>query len=138
MSNRKNISIFQHLATGLSGLFSELPRSLDGPYFGDPSWYRLSNVDLGHLPEVQHFLSTLEFCDAVIQVANPLVREHLLGLIYMGFLVPVLKPALVQVRNLTFLSKVSVTTFDILSTNSIIDLPCYMIKIINLLLLSII
>ena len=59
-------------------------------------------MDLGHLPEVRHFLSTLEFCDAVIQVANPLVREHLLGLIYMGFLVPVLKPALVQVRNVTF------------------------------------
>ena len=90
--------LFQHLATGLSGLYSRLPRSLDGPYFCDPSWYRLSNVDLIHLPEVQHFLSTLEFCDAVIQVAHPLVREHLLGLIYMGFLVPVLKPALTQVR----------------------------------------
>ena len=75
-----------------------MPRCLDGPYFTDLSWYRLSNSDLIHLPEVKQFLSTLEFCDAVIQVAHRLVREHLLGLIYMGFLVPVLKPALTQVR----------------------------------------
>ena len=75
-----------------------MPRCLDGPYFTDLSWYRLSNSDLIHLPEVKQFLSTLEFCDAVIQVAHRSVREHLLGLIYMGFLVPVLKPALTQVR----------------------------------------
>jgi len=85
-----------HLATGLSGLYSRMPRCLDGPYFTDLSWYRLSNSDLIHLPEVKQFLSTLEFCDAVIQVAHRSVREHLLGLIYMGFLVPVLKPALTQ------------------------------------------
>ena len=34
----------------------------------------------------------------VPQVAHPSVRQHLLGLIYMGFLVPVLGPALTQVK----------------------------------------
>ena len=33
-----------------------------------------------------------------MQVAHPSVREHLLALIYMGFLVPVLGPALTQVN----------------------------------------
>ena len=49
------------------------------------------------MPELSGFLSSLEFCDAVLQIAHPSVREHLLGLIYMGFLVPVLGPALTQV-----------------------------------------
>ena len=33
-----------------------------------------------------------------VQVAHPSVREHLLALIYMGFLVPVMGPALTQVN----------------------------------------
>ena len=92
-----NLCSLQHLATGLNGLYSRLPRRLEGTHFSDPSWYRISEADLILLPEVQRFLSTLEFCDAVIQVARPVVREHVLGLIYMGFLVPVLGPALTQV-----------------------------------------
>lgn len=84
------------LATGLSGLYSLMPRRLEGPVFSEPSWYRLSKTDVSELPEVESFLSSLEFCDAVIQVAHPKVRQHLLGLIYMGFLVPVLGPALTQ------------------------------------------
>jgi hypothetical protein len=98
VSNLFSKFLFQHLATGLSGLYSRMPRRFDdGAVFTDPSWYRLSQQDLGHLPEVQQFLSTLEFCDAVIQVAHDSVRQHLIGLIYMGFLVPVLGPALTQV-----------------------------------------
>ena len=49
------------------------------------------------MPELALFLSSLQFCDAVLQVAHPSVRQHLLALIYMGFLVPVLGPALTQV-----------------------------------------
>ena len=55
-------------------------------------------MDLSHLPDVQKFLSTLEFCDAVIQAAHSTVQDQLLGLIYMGFLDSVVKPALTQVR----------------------------------------
>ena len=39
----------------------------------------------------------LEFCDAVIQAAHSSVQDELLGLIYMGFLDSVVKPALTQV-----------------------------------------
>lgn len=77
-----------------------MPRKLDAfPQFSDHSWYRLSHLDLATLPDVQKFLATLEFCDAVIQAAHPIVQNQLLGLIYMGFLDSVLKPALTQVRN---------------------------------------
>jgi len=86
----------QHLAYGLSGMYSSLPRKLEGPNFTDSSWYRLSNMDLSHLPDVVKFLATLEFCDAVIQAAHSSVQDELLGLIYMGFLDSVVKPALTQ------------------------------------------
>ena len=92
------LSLLQVLATGLGGLYSLLPRTLDHVTgFRDNSWHRISPNDLSELPEVVSFLSSLHFCDAVVQVAHPSVREHLLGLIYMGFLVPVLGPALTQV-----------------------------------------
>ncbi len=55
------------------------------------------------MPEVAAFVSSLEFCDAVVQVGHPDIRQHLLGLVYMGFLVPVLGPALMQVREVCLL-----------------------------------
>ena len=91
------IILLQHLAYGLSGMYSSMPRKLEEPMFRDPTWYRISYTDLTHLPDVQKFLSILEFCDAVIQAAHPSVQQHLTGLIYMGFLDSVLKPALTQV-----------------------------------------
>lgn len=87
------------MAYGLSGMYSSMPRKLELPQFSEPSWYRLSHFDLCQLPDVQKFLSTLEFCDAVIQAAHPCVQDQLLALIYMGFLDSVLKPALTQVKN---------------------------------------
>jgi len=84
------------LATGLSGLYSLLPRRLDGKSVNTDSNFRLTHEDVSRTPELENFLSSLEFCDAVIQVAHPAVRQYLLGLIYMGFLVPVLGPALTQ------------------------------------------
>jgi len=86
----------QHLAYGLSGMYSSMPRKLEGANFTDSSWYRLSNMDLSNLPDVLKFLATLEFCDAVIQAAHSSVQDELLGLIYMGFLDSVVKPALTQ------------------------------------------
>ncbi|TRY73372.1 hypothetical protein TCAL_01536 [Tigriopus californicus] len=85
------------LATGLSGLYSLLPRRLPRHLENDPHWHRIVMSDLNAMPELASFLSSLEFCDAVLQIAHPKVREHLLGLIYMGFLVPVLGPALTQI-----------------------------------------
>lgn len=86
------------LATGLSGLYSLLPRHLvqSPTTFSETGFHRISNADLAEMPELSAFLSSLQFCDAVVQVAHPSVRQHLLGLIYMGFLVPVLGPALTQ------------------------------------------
>ena len=78
-------------------MYSSMPRKLEGANFTDSSWYRLSNMDLSNLPDVLKFLATLEFCDAVIQAAHSSVQDELLGLIYMGFLDSVVKPALTQV-----------------------------------------
>lgn len=85
------------LATGLSGLYSLLPRRLPHHLEQDPHWHRIVMSDLSAMPELASFLTSLEFCDAVLQIAHPKVREYLLGLIYMGFLVPVLGPALTQI-----------------------------------------
>ena len=74
-----------------------MPRKLENPRFSDPAWYRLSQFDVAHLPDLKRFLSILEFCDAVVTVAHDSVKEHLLSLIYMGFLEGVVTPALTQV-----------------------------------------
>ena len=91
---------FQHLAYGLSGIYSSMPRKLDLPRFSDPSWYRFTQFDVAHLPDLKRFLKILEFCDAVMDVAHDDVKNHLLSLIFMGFLNGVLKPALTQVSML--------------------------------------
>ena len=85
------------MAYGLSGMYSSMPRKLEAPQFQEASWHRISRTDLSFLPDVRKFLSTLEFCDAVIQAAHSNVQDQLCGLIYMGFLDSVLKPALTQV-----------------------------------------
>ncbi|XP_077461402.1 FHF complex subunit HOOK-interacting protein 1A [Stigmatopora argus] len=79
------------LATGLSGLYSSLPTKLDPP---NAEWHCLHREDWLGVPALVQFLNSLEFCNAVVQVAHPDIREQLLGYIYNGFLVPVLAPAL--------------------------------------------
>ncbi len=88
------------LATSLSGLYSVLPRRLPPRMEEDPLWHRISpsDGDLTEMPELSAFVSSLKFCDAVVQVGHPKISDHLVGLIYMGFLVPVMGPALMQVR----------------------------------------
>lgn len=81
------------LATGLSGLYSVLPRKL--PVVAE-DWHRFTPEDIQEIPELAMFLNSLEFCNAVIQVSHPTVQEQLLEYIYQGFLVPVLGPALHQ------------------------------------------
>ncbi|XP_061778992.2 FHF complex subunit HOOK-interacting protein 1A [Nerophis lumbriciformis] len=79
------------LATGLSGLYSSLPTKLETP---SEEWHCLHREDWLKMPSLVQFLNSLEFCNAVTQVAHPDIRNQLLGYIYNGFLVPVLAPAL--------------------------------------------
>uniref|UniRef100_A0A8D1AEX1 FHF complex subunit HOOK-interacting protein 1B n=1 Tax=Sus scrofa TaxID=9823 RepID=A0A8D1AEX1_PIG len=79
------------LATGLSALYSSLPRKIEVP--GD-DWHCLRREDWLGVPALALFLSSLEFCNAVIQVAHPLVQKQLVDYIHNGFLVPVMGPAL--------------------------------------------
>nr|XP_030734082.1 protein FAM160A1 isoform X4 [Globicephala melas] len=79
------------LATGLSGLYSSLPAKLEEK---DEEWHCLLKDDWVLLPPLVQFMNSLEFCNAVIQVAHPLIRNQLVNYIYNGFLVPVLAPAL--------------------------------------------
>ncbi|GBL98469.1 UPF0518 protein GE18198, partial [Araneus ventricosus] len=81
------------LATGLSGLYSLLPRKLPSV---PEDWHQFTPEDISEIPELAMFLNSLEFCNAVIQVAHPLVQEQLMEYLYQGFLVPVLGPALHQ------------------------------------------
>ncbi|XP_053615503.1 FHIP family protein GJ17503 isoform X2 [Plodia interpunctella] len=78
------------LATGLSGLYSLLPRTLHEKI------HRLTPDDVNHVHKLTLFIDSLEFCNAVAQVAHPSIKKHLLDLLYQGFLVPVMGPALLQ------------------------------------------
>uniref|UniRef100_A0A8D8YKT3 UPF0518 protein GK23746 n=1 Tax=Cacopsylla melanoneura TaxID=428564 RepID=A0A8D8YKT3_9HEMI len=89
------------LATGLSGLYSSLPRKLD---IDSEEWHRFSHEDVNNIPELSAFMLSLDFCNVVIQKSHRSVQIELLELLYKGFLEPVLGPALMQVREhgLTF------------------------------------
>ncbi|XP_049939174.1 FHIP family protein AGAP011705-like isoform X1 [Schistocerca serialis cubense] len=94
ISTRSNVCPV--LATGLSGLYSRLPRKL---LVATDDWHRLTPDDVDALPELSAFLNSVEFCNAVVQVAHPTVGAQLLEFLQQGFLVPVLGPALLQVRS---------------------------------------
>uniref|UniRef100_A0A8D3EGE6 FHF complex subunit HOOK-interacting protein 1B n=1 Tax=Scophthalmus maximus TaxID=52904 RepID=A0A8D3EGE6_SCOMX len=79
------------LATGLSGLYSSLPRKIE--VRGD-DWHALRREDWIGVSSLVLFMNSLEFCNAVVQVAHPLVRCQLLDYLHNGFLVPVMGPAL--------------------------------------------
>jgi len=85
------------LATGLSGLYSSLPRKLSPILGASPDqWCHLSKEETHQIPDLLQFLNSLEFCNAVTQAAHPTVKEKLLQFVYNGFLVPVIGPALHQ------------------------------------------
>ncbi|XP_072352166.1 FHF complex subunit HOOK-interacting protein 1A [Scyliorhinus torazame] len=79
------------LATGLSGLYSSLPTKLE---VKSDEWHYLQREDWIRIPALVQFMNSLEFCNAVIQVAHPMIRNQLVNYIYNGFLVPVMAPAL--------------------------------------------
>ncbi|KAJ3592043.1 hypothetical protein NHX12_007173 [Muraenolepis orangiensis] len=79
------------LATGLSALYSSLPRKIE--VRGD-DWHALRREDWMGVASLVLFMNSLEFCNAVVQVAHPLVRSQLLDYLHNGFLVPVVGPAL--------------------------------------------
>ncbi|CRK98436.1 CLUMA_CG011793, isoform B [Clunio marinus] len=81
------------LVTGLCGLYSSLPNSIE---IQSIDWFRITADDVNDMPELTLFMNSLEFCNAVVQVAHPLIRDQLLDFLYQGFLVPVLGPALLQ------------------------------------------
>lgn len=84
----------QVLATGLSALYSSLPRKIE--VRGD-DWHALRREDWMGVSSLVLFMNSLEFCNAVVQVAHPLVRSQLLDYLHNGFLVPVMGPALHKV-----------------------------------------
>ncbi|XP_034549741.1 FTS and Hook-interacting protein homolog isoform X1 [Notolabrus celidotus] len=79
------------LATGLSALYSSLPRKIE--VRGD-DWHALRREDWMGVSSLVLFMNSLEFCNAVVQVAHPLVQSQLLDYLHNGFLVPVMGPAL--------------------------------------------
>ncbi|KAM6934356.1 FHF complex subunit HOOK-interacting protein 1B [Xenentodon cancila] len=79
------------LATGLSALYSSLPRKIEAR--GD-DWHALRREDWISVSSLVLFMNSLEFCNAVVQVAHPMVRSQLLDYLHNGFLVPVMGPAL--------------------------------------------
>ncbi|XP_019379296.1 PREDICTED: FTS and Hook-interacting protein, partial [Gavialis gangeticus] len=79
------------LATGLSALYSSLPRKIE--VRGD-DWHFLRREDWAGVASLALFMNSLEFCSAVIQVAHPLVQQQLVDYVHNGFLVPVMGPAL--------------------------------------------
>ncbi|XP_029457776.1 FTS and Hook-interacting protein [Rhinatrema bivittatum] len=79
------------LATGLSALYSSLPRKIE--VRGD-DWHFLRREDWIGVSSLVLFMNSLEFCNAVTQVAHPLVQNQLVDYIHNGFLVPVMGPAL--------------------------------------------
>ncbi|XP_047672818.1 FHF complex subunit HOOK interacting protein 1A isoform X2 [Tachysurus fulvidraco] len=96
------------LATGLSGLYSSLPAKLE---VSSEDWHCIQNDEWQQEPALVHFLNSLEFCNAVMQVAHPSVRDQLVGYIINGFLVPVLGPALHKM-----------TLEEVMTTTSYLDL----------------
>uniref|UniRef100_A0A0C9RG73 AAEL005291_0 protein n=1 Tax=Fopius arisanus TaxID=64838 RepID=A0A0C9RG73_9HYME len=89
----ENSNVCPVLATGISGLYSVLPRKLD---IETEDWHRLTPDDVNDIPALDHLMHSFEFCNAVAQIAHPLVQKQLLEYLYQGFLVPVMGPALLQ------------------------------------------
>ncbi|XP_043237246.1 FHF complex subunit HOOK interacting protein 1B-like isoform X1 [Amphibalanus amphitrite] len=101
--SRENLQLAQYivqhsnfcpvLATGLSGLYSVLPRKL---LVVTEDRYQLLSADSKQVPELHSFVCSLDFCNSVLQVCHPLIADQLLDYVYQGFLVSVMGPALHQ------------------------------------------
>jgi hypothetical protein len=83
------------VATGLSGLYSSLPRKIRHEACDD--WHQISDEQIDQIPELSQFLASLEFCDIVVREAHPVISKQLIELVHQGFLSSVIGPALHQV-----------------------------------------
>lgn len=97
----RHTSMCTVLVTGLGGLYSLLPNTID---ISTADWHRITPDDVADIGELTVFMNALEFCNAVVQVAHELIREQLLDVMYLGFIIPVLGPALLQVYYLQVMS----------------------------------
>lgn len=98
----------QVLATGLSALYSSLPRKIE--VRGD-DWHALRREDWIGVSSLVLFMNSLEFCNAVVQVAHPLVQSQLLDYLHNGFLVPVMGPALHKVGRMRAAGKMELIRY---------------------------
>lgn len=89
------------LATGLSGLYSSLPRKIIFTNFNN-EWYQITVNDINESPELKQFLSSLDFCNTVIDVSAKSIAKQLIEFILHGFLISVIAPALHQVSTFYF------------------------------------
>lgn len=87
-------NVCEILASGLSGLYSLLPNVLQDVVA--PDWHRLTPDDVNDIKDLSTFVTSLEFANAVAQVAHPVIRRQLQEFLYRGFLIPVLCPSLLQ------------------------------------------
>lgn len=92
ISEHSNFSIL--VASGLSGLYSVLPNIIDD--IGVPDWHRFTPDDVNEIKGLLSFVTSLEFSNAIAQVAHPTIRRQLQEFLYRGFLIPVLGAALLQ------------------------------------------
>ncbi|XP_045481730.1 FHIP family protein GH13096 [Harmonia axyridis] len=92
ITETSNISVL--VASGLSGLYSVLPNYLVD--IAIPDWYRFTPDDVNDIKGLSTFITSLEFSNAVAQVAKASICKQLQEFIYRGFLIPVLGPALLQ------------------------------------------
>lgn len=83
------------LATGLSGLFSELPRTLFSERMS-LEHFRVYHEMLESTSELQLFLRCLRFCDEALARSHPFIQVQFYDFFFNGFLLPVLGPALHQ------------------------------------------
>ncbi|TGZ63227.1 hypothetical protein CRM22_007048 [Opisthorchis felineus] len=63
---------------------------------GGAAWHQLSDIECNQSTDLRRFLHTLDFCNLVMKISHPSVREQLLHFINSGFLIPVLGSALHQ------------------------------------------
>ncbi|KAG5899461.1 hypothetical protein JTB14_015314 [Gonioctena quinquepunctata] len=94
ISEHSNFSVL--VASGLSGLYSVLPNILYDILV--PDWHRFTPDDVNEIKGLLTFVTSLEFSNAVAQVAHPIIRKQLREFLYRGFLIPVLGPALLQIN----------------------------------------
>lgn len=55
------------LVTGLCGLYSSLPNSIE---ILTVDWFRITADDVNEIPSLTLFMNSLEFCNAVVQVVR--------------------------------------------------------------------